>query len=632
MWNKIKEWFKNNKRNIVSCVCSMIIIYTTISIVMYRLGDLDTTEIEQITYTEFLELAENGKVDALYYSSGEETMTAVLFNEETKDMPLEEREEYVYENEDKRYVPYPAYDDFRKDMLSYDIRLILMRGKSTLVNVLSTLISLALPIFWIFLIWKMMSSQTKGLDKKGILQTSDVKFSDVIGQDEVIENIQFISDLIKDPTKGDNIGVKVPKGILLTGAPGTGKTLIAKAIAGEAGVPFISMGGSDFKELFVGMGAKRVRDLFKIARENAPCIIFIDEIDSIGAKRDSRTSNSEDDSTINALLKEMDGFNGREGIFVLAATNHPEKLDKALTRAGRFDRRIAINPPRDWQVRKELFEHYLENFKVSEDVDIDNLAKTVSGFTGADIAMICNEAGIVAMMHDKEFIDNASLEEAIDKVVFNGSRSKKEAFRKDKEIVAYHESGHAVMTYLVGKPISRASIIGTTSGVGGAVFQADSSDTLFTTKQDMIDRVMITYSGRASEEIKFKDVTTGAENDITQATNVMSAYIQRYGFDKDFGLLDISVLSEQGLIDMADITSRLSKMSKEVYKDTFDLLNKNYSKVEALAQKLLEVETLSGREIEELLNSMSSNNNTYNQVSSSTSAEQHLDNLLNNLI
>lgn len=598
MWEKIKKFLQKNKNWVYTVFVSFMAWLIVINFYTAQTAE----EIEEVTYTEFLTMCEEGKVDTVHYSSTSEYMEITLFNEETKDMSRKDLDEYEYEVEDMRKVLYPEYDEFRKDMLEMDVNLEII-SDALWIDILSTLITFAIPIFWIAILWKMMNAQNKGLDEKLILQTSNVKFSDVIGQDEILEDIQFIARLIKDPSISEDIGAKVPKGVLLTGAPGTGKTLIAKAIAGEAGVPFVSLSGSDFKELYVGMGAKRVRELFKIARKNSPCIVFIDEIDSVGAKRDSHKSNSEDDQTINALLKEMDGFTGREGIFILAATNHPDHLDSALVRAGRFDRQIAINPPRDWHVRQDLFNHYLKNYKISDDVDVENLAKTVSGFTGADIATICNEAGIIAMMHEKKFIDTACLEEAIDKKIFNGNRSKQESFKKDKEIVAYHESGHAVMTYILGDPISRASIIGTTSGVGGAVLGQD-SESCFRTNEDMMNRVLIAYAGRASEEIKFKTLTTGASNDITQGTHLLKDYIFRHGFDETYGLLDLNVLIQLGLIDSEDATKRLSEASKEAYKSAKAKMEANWMLVETLAQKLLEVETMSGNEIKELFEDM----------------------------
>ena len=576
----------------------VLLVVESLATVMYSY--LQDKQIQYVSYNEFLAYVNEGKVDSVTYSTSNEYMTFTLYNKDTKKMTLEERKDYVgYTLKDTRKTFYPAYETFRKDMLEQNV---LLKLKQDARIDFSMLVSTAILVIWLFVIGGMLKSTRGGISQNDILQTSDVKFSNVIGQDEILEDIQLYVELIKNPDVGKEMGVKTPKGLLLTGPPGTGKTLIAKAIAGEAEVPFVSMSGSDFKEMFVGVGAKRVRDLFKVAREHAPCIIFIDEIDSIGAKRDGIGGNSEDDQTINALLKEMDGFSGREGIFVLAATNHPDKLDSAIKRAGRFDREVAINPPRDWKVRKQLFEFYLKDKKLLDDVDLDTLSKTVSGFTGADISMICNEAGIIAISKKLEYINNECLNEAVDKKVFNGNKSKKEAFEKDKEIVAYHEAGHAVMTWLRHQPISRASIQATTSGVGGVVFGAD-TDSQFITKQDMIDKVMIAQAGRASEEIKYSSdlVTTGASSDITQATQTLTNYICRVGFDEEIGLVDVNALAEVGILDKHDLAKRITKMAKEIYLETRDLLKDNYDKVEKLAQKLLEVETMSGDDIVNLL-------------------------------
>jgi cell division protease FtsH len=572
---------------------------------LQSISDYQSDKIEKITYTEFLSLVDEGKVDTVYYSVSDEWMTITLLNDETKDMTREERDEYTgYTNSDKRRVPYPAYDEFRKDILSADTNMKVQTAKADVISILSSLISVVFPILMLLWLFKVMNKQMQGTTKHDVIQTSDIRFDDVIGHEEILDDVKFITELIKDPTIGDKVGAKVPKGILLSGEPGTGKTLIAKAIAGEAGVPFLYQNASSFIEMYVGVGAKRVRELFKIARENSPCIIFIDEIDSIGSKRDSTKGTSENEQTINALLQEMDGFTGREGIFVIAATNRADKLDKALVRSGRFDRQIVVNPPRDWKVRKELFEHYLNKFSVGDDIDIDTISKQVSGFTGADIAMVCNEASIIAVMQKKDYIDTACIEEAIDKKIFKGNRSKKKSHEQDRQIVAYHEAGHAVMNYIVKEPMARATIIGTTSGVGGVVFGED-KDTQFMTDRDFLNRVLICYGGRASEEIKFSSVTTGASNDITQATQLLTQYIERYGFDRDFGLLDVAVLGEEHLLNSTEITNKLSKMSKELYSECLGKLKENYNLVEALATKLLDVETLSGEEIYELFSTVS---------------------------
>ena len=436
--------------------------------------------------------------------------------------------------------------------------------------------------------------------KKDLIQTSDKKFSDVINHEEIMDDIKFITDLVQHPEKGKDIGATVPKGILLSGPPGNGKTLIAKVIAGEANVPFVCANASKFIDRFVGQGARNVRELFKVAKQVSPCVMFIDEIDAVG-DREHNKGTQENDQTINALLQAMDGFTGREGIFIIAATNRPDAIDEALVRSGRFDRQIIVGPPKNWRERKNLFDFYLDKFATTDDIDVENLSRQTSGFSGADIEAVCNEASIIAMMAGKKAIDHACVEEAIDKKIFKGNRSKKEEYLEDKKIVAYHEAGHAVMNYLLGEPIARASIQSTVSGVGGVVFSED-KDSVFMTNKDFENRILICYAGRASEEIKYDHVvTTGASNDITQATKVMTQYIEHYGFDKEFGMLDISVLSTEHLIDSGEITKKLSKMSRDLYAKCLNLLKENYRLVEAIAEALLEEETLSGEQITSII-------------------------------
>lgn len=365
------------------------------------------------------------------------------------------------------------------------------------------------------------------------------------------------------------------------------------------------MNASNFIELYVGTGAKRVRELFTTAKKHEPCIIFIDEIDAIGQARGSNRGSSENDQTINALLQEMDGFKDKGNIFVIAATNNPDNLDKALVRAGRFDRQIRINPPKDWTVRKKLFEHYLKDCKLNETVNLETVSKQLVGFTGADIKTVVNEAKLIATMKDSNSIGTEHLEEAIDKIIFKGNRSKDKGYFKDKQIVAYHEAGHAVMSYLLDEPIARASIAGTSSGVGGVVFNEEKKSQ-FQTNKDLENRICIAYAGRCSEKIKFNIVTTGASNDITQATNVILSYIEKYGFNSEFGMLDMEVLNNQSLIDNGYIVKLMSEMATQYEKKTFDLLNENFRFVEILAEKLLECETLSGDGIKELFSQFDS--------------------------
>lgn len=597
IWREIKDSFAKHK--ILALIMVIMIVLSWILIIY--LHNSNAKDLEEISYNKFMEYVDAGKIDTVYYNQSQEYMTITLLNEDTKDMTRAERDKYTYSDADKRKVLYPGSDsNFREKMLLKDINIRVVES-SMWGAVGQMAFTMILYMAFFFILIRLVSSPMRRTRESDLIQTSDVSFDDIIGHEEILDDIKFITELIKNPSKGDKIGTKLPKGILFAGPPGTGKTLIAKAIAHEADVPFLYQNASGLIEMFVGLGARRVRDLFKIARKNAPCIVFIDEIDAIGGSRDSGKGSSENEQTINALLQEMDGFNSRDGIFIIAATNRPDSLDEALVRSGRFDRRIIVDPPKNWMVRRSLFEYYLNKFTVSDDIDINNLAKQVSGFTGADIAMVCNEASMIAVMKDKEAIDSACVEEAIDKKIFHGNRAKENKHESDANIVAYHEAGHAVMTYVLGEPIARASIQSTTSGVGGVVFREE-PETMFRTKKDLINMVLIGYAGRASEEIKFgKDnITTGAGNDITNVTKVMMSYIEHDGFDEEFGLLDTSVLSKEHLVS-GDVTSRkLSAMSNELYDKCKDILKKNYDKVEIVAKSLLENETLTGAQIEAL--------------------------------
>ena len=594
-----EEFFNNNRNMYITIgvvIAILFLVYTMIP------DPVQTEGLATMEYAEFLEKLEAGEVDQIRYSRSNEFMTVTFFNDETRQMPIEEREQYEYPPEDTVAVKYPAYDEFRSDMLKHGADPTMLTASTTFMDIVSTLVGVAMMGGMVFLLIILIKSGPAAAmlqKEKDIIKTSDVKFADVIGQDEVIEDLKFIVELMKDPSLGEDIGAKVPKGLLLAGPPGTGKTMLAKAIAGEAGVPFLQMSGSNFIEMYVGVGAKRVRDLFKLARKHAPCVVFIDEIDAVGAAR-SKSQTSEHEQTVNALLEQMDGFTSRNGIFLIAATNRADQLDEALVRPGRFDRQVTVNPPMDWKVRKQMFEHYLGKLTLDENVDIENLSRQTPGFTGADIAAICNEAGMIAVMAHKPCVDTACLEEAIDKKVFMGNRSKREQFEHDRNIVAYHEAGHAVMTWLLKEPISRASIQATTSGVGGAVFGGD-RESQFMTVTDFRNRVMIAYAGRASEQIKFHDVTTGASNDITQATNLLVQYVERLGFDKNTGLLDISVLSKDHLVNTQSTIQALTRLSNELYEKCVDTLKANYAYVDILAECLLMEESLPGPRIERLL-------------------------------
>lgn len=594
------ENFFNNNRNLY--ILLGVVLGTMLIAWFVMPHDVDTKNIEIMEYADFLTKLEAGEVDQISYNRSSEYMIVSFFNNETREMSPEDRQAYEYPVESKRAVKYPATDTFREMCLQYGATPTMWTASSSFMDIISTIVTLIMMGGMVLILVVMLKAgplASMTAREKDLIKTSDVKFSDVIGQDEVIEDLKFIVDLMKDPSMGEKIGAKIPKGLLLQGPPGTGKTMLAKAIAGEAGVPFLQQAGSSFIEMYVGVGAQRVRSLFKIARKNAPCVIFIDEIDAVGSAR-SKSGTSEHEQTVNALLEQMDGFSARDGVFIIAATNRADQLDEALVRPGRFDRAVTVNPPADWHARKKMFDHYLEKLTLAPDLDIENLARQTPGFTGADIAAICNEAGMIAVMTKKDTVDMACLEEAIDKKVFMGSRSKREQFKRDRHIVAFHEAGHAVMTWLLGEPISRASIQSTTSGVGGAVFGGD-RESQFMTATDFRNQVMIAYAGRASEKIKFGDETTGASNDITQATGLLKQYVERFGFDKEMGMLDLSLLAKDRLVSAADTIKVLRRLSNELYTECTKLLKDNYRYVDVLAECLLSEESLAGPRIEHIL-------------------------------
>lgn len=576
----IKNYIQNNKKK-----CLVVVIILMVATVTCGIGFRHREkQIKEITYMEFQTLVNQGEIVSINYSKNKEYMTLLLDNGE-------------------RYKTlYPDYEDFRVDMLQAGI--FMKNSNSMKTEDIFFMITYVIFILLNVVIIIIIRTDGKKVKPKDLLQKSNIRFENVIGLDEIMDDVSFYVSLIKNPKLGEEIGAKVPKGILLTGQPGTGKTLIAKAIAGEAGVPFISIAGSEFQELYKGVGAKRVREVFKIARKNAPCIVFIDEIDAIGSDRNDEGYDSEDTQTINQLLKEMDGFSGLDNVFILAATNFPDKLDVALKRSGRFDRQITVNAPRTWKIRKQLFEYYLKDYIVEDDLNLDTISKMTSGFTGADIATICNEASLVALTHNKSKIDDSSMEEALDKKIFKGNRARIERQESDKRIIAYHEAGHAVMKYLCKEPISRVSIIGTTSGVGGAVFGED-NDSAFMTQEEIKNQVATCYAGRISEIIKFGNATTGAQNDISKATELLISYVGRYGFDKEIGMIDVEKMNQHDLMSSDIISERIHILEKEIYENTLQYLTQQYTLVEKLASILMEKETMTGKEVMQALEFMS---------------------------
>ena len=467
----------------------------------------------------------------------------------------------------------------------------------------TVVIPLLMFFVFFFYIRKTMSTVSTSVSGVQDAKKSEVTFADVIGHDEIIEDLKQYIGILQNSDRLKKNHIRQPKGLLLTGSPGTGKTLLAKALAGEANVPFIYLNSSSVIDRYVGMGASNIRATFKKAREIAPCILFIDEIDAIGCSRENNSGrNSEDDKTLLALLQEMDGFADMAGVLVIGATNCPDKLDPALKRTGRFDREIHILPPRDKATRLKLLEHYTKDLSLSNDMDLEALAAQLDGFTGADIAYICNEAAIIAISKansDEYQLVTNDFTEAVDKLLLKGNKRLAVVNKHDQMITAYHEAGHAIAAILLGHKVIRATIHSTTSGVGGFVMQG-SSENQMQTKQELEDQIRICYAGRASEYIKFKSdgITTGASNDIQKATSYIKAMVSSFGYDEESGLLDYAQLAPETTTDMI---SRINMLAHKYFNDVLTLLSASYDKVELLVEYLIKYGELTGQEINDLL-------------------------------
>ena len=447
--------------------------------------------------------------------------------------------------------------------------------------------------------------------------TSGVKFNDVAGEDEAKELLLEIVDFLKNPDKYKEIGARMPKGALLSGPPGTGKTLLAKAVAGEAGVPFFSISGSEFVEMFVGMGAAKVRDLFKQANEKAPCIVFIDEIDTIGKKRDNGGfggGNDEREQTLNQLLTEMDGFDGSKGVVILAATNRPGSLDPALLRPGRFDRRVPVELP-DLAGREAILKVHAKNVKLGDNIDFNAIARAASGASGAELANMINEAALRAVRHGRKFVIQADLEESIEIVIAGYQKKNKILSDKEKLIVAYHEIGHALIAALQthSAPVTKITIIPRTSGALGYTMQVAENEHNLMSKEELENKIATFTGGRAAEELIFDSITTGAANDIEQATKLARAMITRYGMSDTFGMVALETVTNQYLggdtslscssDTAAQIDEKVIHLVKTQYDKSTKLLTENMSKLHELSKYLYEKETITGDEFMEILNS-----------------------------
>ena len=461
----------------------------------------------------------------------------------------------------------------------------------------------------------MMFNMGKSNAKVYVKSAEGIKFDDVAGEDEAKENLTEVVNYLHDPSKYQEIGASMPKGILLVGPPGTGKTMLAKAVAGEANVPFFSMSGSEFVEMFVGMGASKVRDLFKQAKEKAPCIVFIDEIDAIGQKRSGGQygGNDEREQTLNQLLTEMDGFESNNGVIILAATNRPESLDPALTRPGRFDRRVPVELP-DLKGREEILKVHAKKIKVAEDVDFNKIARMASGASGAELANIVNEAALRAVRAGRRFATESDLEESIEVVI--AGYQKKNAILTDHEkwIVAYHETGHALVAALQSHsaPVQKITIIPRTSGALGYTMQVEEGNHYLMTREEMENKIATLTGGRAAEEVRFGSVTTGASNDIEQATKLARAMVTRYGMSADFDMVALETVTNQYLGGDASlacsaetqtkIDALVVALVKREHEKAVKLLNDHRSKLDELSKYLYEKETITGEEFMKILN------------------------------
>ncbi|MBD9197281.1 MAG: ATP-dependent metallopeptidase FtsH/Yme1/Tma family protein [Clostridiales bacterium] len=460
----------------------------------------------------------------------------------------------------------------------------------------------------------MMFNMGKSNAKVYVKSAEGIKFDDVAGEDEAKENLAEIVNYLHDPKQYQEIGASMPKGVLLVGPPGTGKTMLAKAVAGEANVPFFSMSGSEFVEMFVGMGASKVRDLFKQAKEKAPCIVFIDEIDAIGKKRDGQIGgNDEREQTLNQLLTEMDGFEGNTGVIILAATNRPESLDPALTRPGRFDRRVPVELP-DLKGREAILKVHARKIKVAEDVDFNKVARMASGASGAELANIVNEAALRAVRDGRKFATQADLEESIEVVI--AGYQKKNAIMTDheKKIVSYHEIGHALVAakQTNSAPVQKITIVPRTSGALGYTMQVEEGNHVLMSKEEIENKIATFTGGRAAEEVVFGSVTTGASNDIEQATKLARAMITRYGMSDDFDMVALETVTNQYLggdaslacsaETQAQIDRKVVELVKREHAKAVNILKENREKLDQLANYLYEKETITGEEFMKILN------------------------------
>ncbi len=581
-------------------------------------------QVTQVSFDQFLSMVDEGQVSQVAWETEEEQLVFIAKKEDGQDAYY-------------KTGVWPDTGEWLLEKLNSTPGIQFEASIPTQASpLLSFIVSWVLPIFVFILIgellsrWmlKKMGGQMPGMGNAMTFGKANAKvyveqaqtgvtFADVAGQEEAKDALMEVVDFLHDPDKYAQVGAKLPKGVLLVGPPGTGKTLLAKAVAGEAGVPFFSISGSEFVEMFVGMGAAKVRDLFKQANEKAPCIVFIDEIDTIGKKRDGSGmgGNDEREQTLNQLLAEMDGFDGRKGVVLLAATNRPETLDPALTRPGRFDRRVPVELP-DLRGRVAILKVHARDVKIAEDVDYDAIARATAGASGAELANIVNEAALRAVRQGRGLVLQEDLEESVETVLAGAQRKNAVLSPLEKKIVAYHETGHALVAALQSHsaPVTKITIVPRTSGALGYTMQVDSGEHSLMSRAELLNKIATLTGGRAAEELIFgaDEVTTGASNDIEQATKLARAMITRYGMTGEFDMVALEAVTNQylggdtSLACAAETASRIDALVvdtvKAAHQKAAGLLRDNQDKLHALAEYLLEKETITGEEFMALLN------------------------------
>lgn len=592
---------KNKQSLLVILLCIMV------SLVMFNvLGRMTRGVSSEVPYSQFIEMLEKGEVDRVVMKG--ETLTVTLKKQQKMGTPatlyttlMEDASELV------KRLEKAGVEDFNREK------------PNAATEVLYTILSLVLPVLLMFfllsMLYKRMSKNGgmmggvgKSKAKAYVQKETGITFKDVAGQDEAKESLQEVVDFLHNPGKYTTIGAKLPKGALLVGPPGTGKTLLAKAVAGEAHVPFFSLSGSDFVEMFVGVGASRVRDLFEEAKKNAPCIIFIDEVDAIGKSRDARYGgNDEREQTLNQLLAEMDGFDTSKGLLILAATNRPEVLDPALLRPGRFDRRVIVDRP-DLKGRVNILKVHAKNVALDESVDLEGIALATSGAVGSDLANMINEAAILAVKNSRQAVSQKDLLEAVEVVLVGKEKKDRILSQEERKIVSYHEVGHALVSALQkdSEPVQKITIVPRTMGALGYVMHVPEEEKFLNTKKELEAMLVGYLGGRAAEELVFDTVTTGAANDIEQATKVARAMITQYGMSDRFGLMGLSETQNQYLDGRAvlncgdatatEIDHEVMKLLKKSYDEAKRLLSENRDVMDKIAEFLIQKETITGKE------------------------------------